>query len=88
MRGSLRRSKSAAIACILLVVLTFGCGFDPAVDSGGPLTSTEARIAFTRATSFDGPDIEADLYAINVDGTREVRLTDSPGLDGFPAWRP
>jgi TolB protein len=39
-------------------------------------------------TSFEGTDIESDIYSINVDGTRERRLTDSPGLDGFPSWSP
>ncbi len=30
-----------------------------------------------RATSFEGLDIESDLYTINVDGTVERRLTDT-----------
>jgi Tol biopolymer transport system component len=48
----------------------------------------ESRIAFMRATSFDGPDIESDIYTINVDGSGETRLTDTLGLNGFPSWSP
>ena len=88
MCGSLRRAIHVDTIYILLVVLIFGCGCEPAVDSGGSLVSKEGRIAFTRATSFEGPDFEADIYTIDVAGSREIRLTDSPGLDGFPAWSP
>jgi DNA-binding NarL/FixJ family response regulator len=66
-----------------------GCGsepFDPPPER--PLASTEGRIAFTRATSFIAPDFESEVYTINVDGSGEARLTDSPGLDGFPTWSP
>lgn len=48
----------------------------------------EGRIAFIRATDFITPDLESDVYAMNVDGSGEKRLTDSPGLDAFPAWSP
>lgn len=72
----------------LLVAASGGCGSEPAVDSGGPLVSREGEIAFMRARSLDGMDIEADLYAMDVSGAGERRLTDTPGLDGFPAWSP
>ena len=78
----------ACFACVLFVAFVSGCGSKPVGDSSGPLVSTEGRIAFMRATSFDGPDIESDIYMMNVDGSEERRLTDSPGLDGFPAWSP
>jgi Tol biopolymer transport system component len=71
---------------ILLVAAIAGCGSEPAASSSGDLVSTEGKIAFTRATSFE--PFEADVYAINVDGSGEKRLTDSPGLDGFPGWSP
>ena len=79
---------AAAAACVTILS---GCGassepFDPPPER--PLVSTEGRIAFMRATSFEGTDIESDVYAINVDGTKETRLTNSLGLDGFPAWSP
>ncbi len=77
------------LTAAVVAALTFGCGDQQAVvDHGGSLLSEEGRIAFMRATSFDGPDIESDVYTINVDGSGETRLTDSPGLDGFPSWSP
>jgi Tol biopolymer transport system component len=76
----------AAMACAAIVG---GCGSpEPPVDSGGTLVSKEGRIAFIRATRFEATDIESEIYAINVDGSGETRLTESPGLDGFPAWSP
>ena len=75
----------AAVACGCAGVLRGSVG--DAVDHGGSLVSEEGQIAFTRATSFDS-DFEADIYTIDVDGSRERRVTDSPGLDGFPAWSP
>lgn len=42
-----------------------------------------------RATSFDGPNIESDIYAIDADGSGESRLTETPEtFDGMPAWSP
>jgi TolB protein len=75
----------AALACGCASVLRGSVG--DAVDHGGSLVSEEGQIAFTRATSFDS-DFEADIYTIDVDGSRERRVTDSLGLDGFPAWSP
>ncbi len=40
---------------------------------------------FTRSTP---PNFESEIYTINVDGSGEKRLTDSPGLDALPAWSP
>jgi dipeptidyl aminopeptidase/acylaminoacyl peptidase len=76
---------------VTLVALAFSCrctGGEAAVDHSGELSSEEGQIAFMHATSFNGSDIEADIYTINVDGTAERRLTDTPGLDGFPTWSP
>ncbi len=73
----------------LVAALACGCaGGEAAVDHGGELTSGEGQIAFMRASDFDPPDMEADIYVTNVDGTGERRFTDSPGLDGFPTWSP
>jgi Tol biopolymer transport system component len=42
-----------------------------------------------RPTSFDGPDIETDIYTIEVDDSGEIRLTEMPkNFDGMPAWSP
>ncbi len=89
--GGHRSIIAATVA--LVAVLACGCnsGQDAAgdaVDHGGALVSEEGQIAFMRAASFDGPDIEADVYVIRADGSEERRLTDSPGLDGFPSWSP
>ena len=77
----------------LVAVLACGCvgrePVDDAVDSGGSLVSEKGQIAFTHATKFkwtNWASAEADIYLLDVDGSGERRLTDSPRLDGFPAW--
>jgi dipeptidyl aminopeptidase/acylaminoacyl peptidase len=80
--GHLRMFAAVAV----IVVLAYACDDRASIDSGGSLASEEGLIVFTRATRFAPPDFESDLYAISVDGTGERRLTDSPGLDAFPAW--
>jgi dipeptidyl aminopeptidase/acylaminoacyl peptidase len=84
-RKTRRLLCAVAVACAAVLG---GCGSEPAVDHGGSLVSTEGEIAFMRATSFDGSDIESDIYVLDVDGSGEKRLTDTPGLDGFPSWSP
>jgi Tol biopolymer transport system component len=77
------------ITVTLILLVASGCGpSDAAGDSEETLISEGGRIAFTRLTSFEESDLEAEVYAINVDGSGEKRLTDSPGLDGFPTWSP
>jgi hypothetical protein len=78
----------AGLALLAAAILGGCVSPEPAVDSGGSLVSTEGRIAFTRATSFEAPNFESEIYAVNVDGTRERRLTNSPGLAPFPPGRP
>jgi TolB protein len=75
-------------AVAVVTALAYGCGGKPSVDHGGTLASEEGQIAFTRATKLTPPDFETEVYTINVDGSGERRLTDSPGLDAFPAWSP
>jgi Tol biopolymer transport system component len=76
----------AAVAVV--AAFAYACEDEASVDPGGSLVSEDGLIVFTRATRFTPPDFESDLYAIGVDGTDERRLTDSPGLDAFPAWSP
>jgi len=88
-----RGDYSGMMATILVIVVAvgafaWGCGGRAAVDHGGSLVSEEGRIAFTRATSFATPDFESEIFTINADGSGERRITDSPGLDAFPAWSP
>jgi TolB protein len=73
-------------ATAVSAAFAYGCGGHPAVDHSGSLVSDDGRIAFTHSTSYDPYD--ADIYTINVDGSGERRLTDSPGLDAFPSWSP
>jgi TolB protein len=85
------RPIGAALA--LVAVLACGCGpgqdaTGGAVDHGGALASEEGQIAFMRGASFDGTDIESDIHVMRVDGSEERRLTDAPGLEGFPGWSP
>lgn len=79
-------------AAAFVVAFAYGCGgrntAEDTVDHGGSLVSEEGQIAFTRATKFTLPNFESEVYTINVDGSGEKRLTDSPGLDAFPAWSP
>lgn len=73
-----------AVWLIVTALAYSGCG--AAVDHGGELRSEQGQIAFTRITNQTGTDIEADIHTINVDGSDERRLTDTPGLDGLPTW--
>ncbi len=79
-------------AWLLAALACSGCAgrsvVDDSVDHGGSLVNEKGQIAFTRATKFTPPDFESEVYTINVDGSGEKGLTDSPGLDAFPAWRP
>jgi len=75
-------------ALALLATLACGCGERGGTDSDNALVSARGRIVFTRATGAEGKDIESDVYAIDLDGSREARLTDTPGLDGMASWTP
>ena len=78
-------------AGILAALACCGCAGQEAVDHGGLLVSGEGQIAFTHAPELDWADLpasDAGGYVIDVDGSGQRRLTDSPGLDGFPAWSP
>ena len=89
----LDRYRRMLVTSGLVAALACGCvgrePVDDAVDSGGSLVSEKGQIAFTHATKFhwtNWASSEADIYLINVDGSGVRRLTDSPRLDGFPAW--
>jgi hypothetical protein len=75
-------------AAVLVVAFAYGCGGQSTVDHGGSLVSEEGQIAFTRITNQAETDIESDIYTINVNGSHERKLTDTPGLDGLPTWSP
>jgi dipeptidyl aminopeptidase/acylaminoacyl peptidase len=77
------------LVATVVAVFAYGCGEQPAADHGGKLVSEEGTIAFTRVSGFGTSGLKrSDIYAIDVDASQEKRLTDSPGLDGFPAWSP
>lgn len=79
----------SVIAAILVLLVAAGCGsFGVAGGSEEALISEEGSIAFTRMTSFEEDDLQSEIYTINVDGSGEKQLTDSPGLDGDPSWSP
>ncbi|HEX6718354.1 MAG TPA: S8 family serine peptidase [Pyrinomonadaceae bacterium] len=53
--------------------------------------ATTQPIAFVKLGSSPNsvsPNITADIFIANVDGTNIVNLTDAPGEDGDPAWSP
>ena len=89
------RRMLVAVGLVVAALAYGGCAGQEAADDdadpGGSLVSKEGRIAFTHAAKLDWSDVpssQADVHAIDVDGSGERRLTDSPGLDGFPAWSP
>jgi Tol biopolymer transport system component len=72
------RQARAMLVCAWLIVLL--AGFDtptPAATSGG-------KIAFTRLTS----QTEGDIYVMNADGSEQVQLTTTPGIELLPSWSP
>src|SRR3712207_8196933 len=80
---------------LVVAALAYGCAgqkaADDALDPGVSLVSEEGRIAFTHAAKLGWsnlPSSESEVHAIDADGSGERRLTDSPGLGGFPAWSP
>jgi Tol biopolymer transport system component len=75
-------------AAAVIIAFAYGCGGQSTVDHGGSPVSEEGQIAFTRITNQAETDIESDIYTINVDGSHERKLTDTPGLDGLPTWSP
>src|SRR5512144_1489104 len=67
------------LACsVLLAALLTGCGDDNSV---GP-SSHQTRIVFTSARTMIYPQI----YAMNADGSEQVRLTPTSDNDGYPSW--
>ena len=70
--------RVAVAGCVSLVfLLTSACG------DGGQPAITLGRIAF--ASDRDG---NAEIYVMNADGSDQIRLTDDPAFDTFPAWSP
>src|SRR5918997_1603260 len=78
----------AAVGLVAALACGYAGGEAVGDQEGGELSSQEGQIALTRITNQTGMDIESDIYTINVDGTAERKLTDTPGLDGFPSWSP
>src|SRR5690348_14138231 len=78
----LLQACSLAAFVYLIIVRPMG-----GMRSGGNVFDANAervsRIAFE---GVDGANLE--IYAMNPDGTNIVRLTNNPGMDGFPIWSP
>lgn len=49
----------------------------------GPVLRANGKVAFT--SDRDG---DLEIYVMNSDGTGQLRLTNHPGVDSFPAWSP
>ena len=61
-----------------------GAGQDnPDDDLFGSWSPDGNKIAFRR-----GMDENSDIYAMNSDGSEQIRLTNNPDYDGHPAWSP
>ena len=68
----------------LLTVLGFTLATVAALPAAGATNAQTGRIAF----SLGSPLPNADIYAIDADGSGLVRLTDDPVADFDPSWSP
>lgn len=69
--------------------VTNGGSFVDGSDLGPAWSPDGARIAFAReGREEDAETGNADIYAVNPDGTDLVRLTDGPVMEYEPAWSP
>ncbi len=60
----------------------------PERDNFEPKVSSDcARIVFT-STRDDVSGNDTEVYSMNIDGSNQTRLTNSPGLNEFPNWSP
>jgi Tol biopolymer transport system component len=78
-QGAVRTSR---VAVSLLGLLGLGALLMGLITSGLPLNS--GRIAFTGTGWLQ----DSDIYAVNVDGSGLVRLTENPDSDSDPSWSP
>jgi TolB protein len=59
-----------------------------AADTAPAWSPDGARIAFSRGENRHGEIIGGDIWVMNADGTGQVRLTERPVPEGYPAWQP
>jgi TolB protein len=95
MEATVTVSRFTRNVCALpatVVLLLLGCGDDTACDTHNPLMPVcappapalvEERVVFT--STRDG---RREIYVMNADGSRQVRLTDNAGDDVAPTWSP
>jgi Tol biopolymer transport system component len=81
--------------CTLAVsvsVLLLGCDDDVTCDTRNPLMpvcTPPAPVLMDEPVVFTSTrDGRSEVYVMNADGRRQVRLTDNPGEDTAPAWSP
>jgi TolB protein len=97
-----RGTKACKVLALVLVLVGAGCTGAPSTSvttsptsptttsptsptPESPAFSLEGRIVFSRLTrQFDN----ADIYAMNADGTGVERLTHNPAYDVTPSWSP
>jgi Tol biopolymer transport system component len=74
----------------VLTVLGFALAAVASLSAAGATNAPTGRIAFSIASgSLPNTDIpNADIYAVNADGSGLVRLTDDPVADFDPSWSP
>jgi len=57
--------------------------------AGGPAFSLDGKkIAFTRAYFFENEKMQNDIWAMNSDGTKPIKVTEFPGRARGPVWSP
>jgi TolB protein len=61
-----------------------GSDFAPAWSPDGKYIAFSS----TRDSTGGVQNINNEIYRMQADGSNQVRLTNNPGMDGFPCWKP
>jgi len=74
--------KKLSIILLLVLVLCFTFGCQKGGETAKP-TLEQTKIAFESYR-----DGNFEIYVMNADGSKQIRLTNNPAYDGFPSWSP
>jgi len=80
--GSVGGSHAYTAAGVYTVTLT------ATDDDGGAGQAVFSIIVYNKIVSSSTRDGNAEIYAMNIDGSSPTRLTNHPAADVFPAWSP
>ena len=79
--------KSSLFAFILLIFTSIVGACNPTV-SQETAVLTNAEVSEKRIAFVSARDGNYNIYAMNIDGTGQTRLTHNPASDWSPAWSP